>query len=191
MFFSIKITLTRGICFWQPYQTFSKINPQLLSPEVRDCEAYILNRSPFQNLLLGRRNAQMKSLLETYRSQSEKFFSKSGKIGDFCTSKNIFFLDFILRIRWRLFDSFAGNSSGKVWNFLYQSQKKIRKNFFYASFVPSEYTSRHFPTEFLRNFSWKSESVEFLFRNKVLAECSSGHVECSFDEFLKFLDLIP
>ena len=109
----------------------------------------------------------MKSLLETYRSQSDKFFSKSGKIGEFCTSKNIFFLEFILWIHrmpfWQL-----------CWELLLKSSKlsipksKIDwKKLFYASYVPSEYTSRHFPTEILRNFSWKSESVEFSFRNQV------------------------
>ena len=156
MFFSIRITLTRGICFWQPYQIFSKTNTQLLSPEVRDCEAYILNRSPFQNLLLGRRNAQMKSLLETCRSQSEKFFSKSGKIGEFWTSKNNFFPGFYTPDTLKsALTALLGTFEEKFETFSPKS-----KNWFEITFLCKNCSPRNF-FRTLRRKVWRTKANKF------------------------------
>ena len=44
-----------GFSFDKPTKKFSAVNPYLLSLEVRECEAQIPNRSPFQNFFYGTR----------------------------------------------------------------------------------------------------------------------------------------
>ena len=93
---------------------------------------------------------------------SKNFCAVSEKIGELYTS-NISFLAFILWIRRMLFWHLCWELLGK--NLKRSLPKSINdwNYLFYAKFVLSEFSFRHFTAEILRFLPWKSESVEFFF----------------------------
>ena len=167
MFFSSKIILTHGICFWQPCQIFSRKTHKFYRLK------FVIVNPKFQTGVPSKASFWVGEMhkwksCEKLIAYSRKSSSRSlGKLENSVLPKTISLWNSSSGYVECCSDSSAGNFREKFEIFSPPNSINDSNCLFYAKFVPSEISFRHFPAEifslkirncwilFLQNFFWQ------------------------------------